>query len=110
MNYKVIEIDPVCDPSVELRFCIAGARADGEELLRLDIPFGENKREHSRMMTAIIRILKQMKEERLIQFFAGEKQFSESSMEAEFLHNKYPSVFLCGLTDNPGADFIYIKL
>ncbi len=110
MDYKVVEVNVNADPSVELRFVIAGARADGEELLRFDIPRSESKKEHNKYMSSLTKILKQMKDERLIQLYAMEKHFEGSTMEAEYLLNKYPTVFLCGHTDNAAADFIYVKL
>ncbi len=110
MNYKVVEIDITSEPAVELRFLIAGIRADGEELVRFDIPRADTKKEQSRRMNAIIKTLKAMKEERLIQLYAAERHFETSSTEAEYLLNKYPTVFLCGLTDNESADFIYVKV
>ena len=111
MEYKVIELNTnAADPSVELRFSVASERMDGVELLRVDLPVSEDKKEHARLLSTVTKILKQMKEERLIQFFANAKSFDNASMEAEFLINKYPSIFLCGPTDNPAADFFYIKI
>lgn len=111
MDYKVIELNEnSSDISVELRFAIASERAGGCELLRIDILKNENKKEQEKLLASINKLLKQMKEERLIQFFATKKNFDLSTMEAEFLLNKYPSVFICDLTDNPSADFVYIKI
>ncbi len=112
MNYKVIEIESLIsdDAEVEMRFAIAGSRADRAELIRFDIPFSEDEKEYKKRFNALTRVLKSMKEERLIQFFATEKSFSEKSAEGEFLLNKYPSVFICGLTDNMSAGYIYVKL
>lgn len=111
MKYKVIELDKtISDYSVELRFIIASERAGGAELLRIDIPFLENEKDHIKLMSSISKLLKQMKEERLIQFFATKKSFSSASTESQFLLNKYPSVFICGMTDNSLCDFAYIKL
>ncbi len=112
MNYKVIEIESLTadDAAVEMRFAIAGARADGAELLRFDIPFGNDEKEYKKLFNSLVRLLKGMKEERLIQFYATEKSFSDKSTEAAFLLNKYPSVFICDLTDNRAAGFIYIKI
>ena len=111
MNYKVIELDSMsADHTVELRFAVASERAEGTELLRVDIPFSENEKEHVKIMSSITKTLKQMKEERLIQFYATKKSFSSATTESQFLLNKYPSVFICGITDNMNADFVYIKL
>ena len=112
LNYKVVLIESLNsdDAAVEMRFAVASARAGREELIRFDIPFMEDEKEYRKMFNSLIRILKTMKEEHLVQFFATEKNFSENSTESAFLLNKYPSIFLMGLTDNPNAGYIYVKL
>ncbi len=111
MNFKIIEIDSGAqDPSVELRFAVASHRAGGDELLRIDIPKIENEKDYNKFVSSVIRTLKVMKEERLIQFFATKDSFLGLTTEAEFLLNKYPSVFADGLTDKTDCDFVYIKI
>lgn len=112
MIYKVVEIESLNgdDALVEMRFNIASARAAKAELMRLDIPYGDDEKEYKKIFNSLTRELKSMKEERLIQFFATKKSFSDHTTEAAFLLNKYPSVFLCGLTDNENAGYIYIKI
>lgn len=111
MSFKIIEIESSAqDPSVELRFAVASHRAGGDELLRVDIPKVENKKDYNKFVSSVIRTLKIMKEERLIQFFATEENFLTTTTESEFLLNKYPSVFADGLTDKADSDFVYIKL
>lgn len=111
MSFKIIEIDSGAqDPAVELRFAVASHRAGGDELLRIDIPKSENEKDYNKFVSSVIRTLKVMKDERLIQFFATKDSFIGLTTEAEFLHNKYPSVFAGGITDNTDSDFIYIKL
>lgn len=112
MKYKVIEIESSIpdDAAVEMRFAVASARAGGTELIRFDIPFGDDDREYKKLFNSLVRLSKAMKEEHHIQFFATEKSFEEQSTEAAFLLNKYPSVFICGLTDNIESGYIYVKL
>lgn len=112
MNYKVIEIESLNgdDAVVEMRFAVADARAGGAELVRIDVPFGEDEKVYKNIFSTLVRTLKLMKDERKIQFYATEKNFSSSSTEAAFLLNKYPSIFICGITDNENAGYIYIKI
>ncbi|MBR3806714.1 MAG: hypothetical protein IKJ13_07800 [Clostridia bacterium] len=112
MKYKVIEIESTCtdDAAVEMRYAIASARAGGAELIRFDIPVTDDEKEYKKLFNSLVRLLKGMKEERLIQFYATEKSFSDKATESAFLLNKYPSIFICGLTDNQRAGFIYVKI
>lgn len=112
VKYKVIEIESLIadDAAVEIRYAIAAARAETAELIRLDIPFSDDEKEYKKLFNSLVRLLKGMKEERLIQFFATEKSFSDKSTESAFLLNKYPSIFICGLTDNERSGFIYVKI
>ena len=98
------------DILTEILYEIASARADGAELLRINIPSGDSfslplKRRHS----VLTRIFKNMKNSKRIQFFATNESFAGQNTEAVFLQNKYPEHFL-----NAGVDeettFIYIKL
>lgn len=112
MKYRVIELESknADDGAVEIRYAVATARASGAELIRFDIPFGEDKALYNKLFNGLSRLLKTMKEERLIQFFATEKSFSDQMAEGAFLLNKYPSVFICGLTDNENAGYFYVKI
>jgi hypothetical protein len=111
MEYKVIELNAdSVDPTVELRYAAASERAGGSELLRIDVQSVENKKERAKRLSYVTKILKQMKDERLIQFFATKKSFQSSSMEAEFLLNKYPCISAASTSEDEASDFFYIKI
>lgn len=109
MKCKIIELDlNAADPTVELRFSVASERADGAELLRVNAPSTDNEKEDAKLLSLITKTLKQMKSEKLIQFFATNKSFKISSTEAEFLINKYPDEFSC--VSEETVSFFYIKI
>ena len=71
--------------NIEIRFALAGARADGAELLAFSI-----KTENCKL--AVQRILNKLKKEGLIQFFVSKEQINERLTEAEYLKNKFNHV------------------
>lgn len=105
--YKIIDLkaENIDSMTTEIMFEVAGARADGNELIRLNINNDEAK-----LYDGAIKLLKNMKQKGLIQFFATEKSFSNGSTEASFLINKYQDSI--SLSDNEGreASYIYVKI
>ena len=105
--YKIIDLkaENIDSMTTEIMFEVAGARADGNELIRLNINNDEAK-----LYDGAIKLLKNMKQKGLIQFFATEKSFSYGSTEASFLINKYQDSI--SLSDNEGreASYIYVKI
>jgi hypothetical protein len=105
--YKIIDLksDNVDSMTTEIMFEVAGARADRNELVRLNIKSDEMK-----MYDSVLRLLKGMKQKGLIQFFATEKSFADGSTEASFLINKYQDII--SFTDNNGGEvpFIIVKI
>lgn len=105
--YKIIDLkaENIDSMTTEIMFEVAGARADGSELIRLNINNDEKK-----LSDGAIKLLKNMKQKGLIQFFATEKSFSSGSTEASFLMNKYQDII--SLTNNEGGEvsFIYVKI
>ena len=105
--YKIIDLkaENIDSMTTEIMFEVAGARADGNELIRLNINNDETK-----MYDGAIKLLKNMKQKGLIQFFATEKSFSNGSTEASFLMNKYQDSISLG--DNKGGEvsYIYVKI
>ena len=105
--YKIIDLkaENIDSMTTEIMFEVAGARADGNELIRLNINNDEAK-----LYDGAIKLLKNMKQKGLIQFFATEKSFSYGSTEAIFLMNKYQDNI--SLTDNESGEvsFIYVKI
>ena len=115
MSYKEINLRSNGTDTVatEIMYEIAAARADGVELIRFNISIGEDTEESSEMkkiVSSATRLLKNMKQKGLIQFFATEKSFSNGSTEASFLMNKYSDSISLG--DNKGGEvsYIYVKI
>ena len=105
--YKIIDLkaENIESMTTEIMFEVAGARADGNELIRLNINNDEAK-----LYDGAIKLLKNMKQKSLIQFFATEKSFLNGSTEASFLMNKYQDSI--SLDDNNGGEvsYIYVKI
>ena len=105
--YKIIDLkaENIDSMTTEIMFEVAGARADGSELIRLNI-----NNDDAKLYDSAIKLLKNMKQKGLIQFFATEKSFSNGSTEASFLMNKYQDSI--SLTNNEGGEvsFIYVKI
>ena len=112
MEYAVYEIkyDYDTDIETEARFYIASARADGAVLVRFDLRYGEEKRTVKRRLAVLVRLLKQMKRESLIQFFATEEDFTNMSMEADFMYNKYEKYISTDKSASSADTFVYIKI
>ena len=109
MIYKKRELNliNIDDFFVELKFEIATARADGCEILRIDINDNTENEDTSKSHSQIKKILRSMKQKNFIQFFANPSDFENHTTEAVFLLNKY-SMFVD--SEEKNANFIYIKL
>lgn len=96
MQYKTINLkgrEPG-ELTTEVMFEIASARADGEELVKFNIPSEEALGSfYKKNLNELKRTFKKMKTAGQIQLFAMKSSFVESSTEAIFLMNKYPTVF-----------------
>ena len=93
--------------NTEMRFLFAGARVDGVELVRLHLPFGDDEKENGRISGSVIKVLRTLKKESVIQFYVNKDGFAAGSTEASFLMNKYGS-FISENTADPA--YIYVKL
>ena len=93
--------------NTELRFLFAGARFDGTELVRLDLPTVEDERESARMNSCVIKVLRTLKKENVIEFYATKDSFAANSTEASFLLNKYGELIADG-TESPS--YIFVKI
>ena len=97
------------DINTEILYEIASARADGAELVRVNIHNSEsfvlpfNKR-----FSSLVRTLKNIKATGRIQFYATKDGFKTHNTEAVFLQNKYPQLLEISLKEED--NFIYIKL
>ena len=105
-EYKLLG-NCIADLDTEIRFLLAGARVDGEELIKLFFDSGENERENVRTISCIVKVLRVLKREKLIQFFVGAEDFSAGTTESDFLLNKYASYI--DNTDN-SVKYVYVKL
>ena len=96
--------------ATEIMYEIAAARADGAELIRIETSTDEEGSSvHKKIYSSLIRLLKGMKDDGRIQFFATKNNFDSLSTEAVFLQNKYPAHFESnGSAEN--QDYVYIKL
>jgi hypothetical protein len=93
----------------EILFTVASARSMGVELLRLDLSRSEKNGLQSRRYRFVTMALQQMKKTGKIQFFATKANFDNSTVEAEYLKNKYGSmVELEAVADIDG--FVFVKL
>ncbi len=107
MIFKLIDLKAnSTDASLtEIMFEIAGARADGCELIRFNMINNETK-----LYDGIIKQLKGLKQKGLIQFFATADSFASSSTEASFLINKYQANLSLGEKENGEVQYIYVKI
>ncbi len=92
----------------EIMFSVASERASGTDVIRFNIK-NDDEKLSSRVFTASVRILKQMKEKRAVQFFATPKSFFAGEREASFLINKYPELF-SDFEPKEDEIFIYVKI
>ena len=93
--------------NTEMRFLFAGAKVDGVELVRLDLPLCDNEKENGRINGCVIKVLRTLKKESVIQFYVNRESFATSSTEASFILNKYGDYIADG-TGEPS--YIYVKL
>ncbi len=115
MSYKEILLrSRTADAAVtEIMYEIAACRADGVELIRFNISYGnamESMNEVGKIISALLRTLKNMKQKGSIQFLATPDSFINGSTESSFLYNKYPSIFSSAPSCTDGDSFIFVKL
>ena len=115
MSYKEINLQSVTQESLstEIMYEIAACRADGIELLRLNIlpvETDEGLSDVNKLASYAIRTLKGMKQRGAIQFFATESSFESDATEAVFLTNKYPERFSAMPSTDGDGRYLYIKI
>jgi len=95
----------------EIMYEVASARADDIELIRINLKSSaEQESGLNKLLAVLIRLLKNMKQNGQIQFYAVPESFSKMSTEAVFLINKYPVIFKNIPTSEENGQFIFIKL
>ena len=112
MSYKNLSLRSKIPESAttEVMYEIAACRADKIDLLRIDIPLNEGEGiETKKIMSTVIKVLKNMKAGKGIHFFATRQNFESFSTEASFLQNKYPEIF-SSIENKENFEYIYIKL
>jgi hypothetical protein len=91
----------------EMRFLFASAKVDGEELIRLILPVTEDEKENSRINGCVIKVLRTLKKESVIQFYVNREGFVAASTEASFLLNKYGEFISDDISE---PKIIFVKL
>ena len=91
----------------EMRFLFASAKVDGEELIRLILPVTEDEKENSRINGCVIKVLRTLKKESVIQFYVNREGFMAASTEASFLLNKYGEFISDDISE---PKIIFVKL
>ena len=73
------------DLETEIKFEIAGARADGIQLLNLIIEDTND----GKTLPSVKRILKNMEKSKAIEFYVESSRLNESDTKVQFLYNKF---------------------
>ena len=112
MNYRIVNLraDLPDTAATEIMYEIAASRADGVDLIRLNMFTPEDAMECKRMVSSVVRLMKSLKQKGSIHFFATELDFKISSTEAIFLNNKYPTLFTDIPMNEDNSFFVYIKI
>ena len=93
--------------NTEVLFEIAGARADGCSVVRLDLPFSEECGVSEKASLTLKRIIRSIKKRGTVQFFVSKDDILHSTTEARYLMNVFPEVE----NNIPSSGFfVFIKL
>lgn len=87
----------------ELLFAVACARVDGRSILRFLPEGGEGER----CWRMTLRILKNMRRDGRIDFYATSADVAAGTTEGHYLENKYPD---CLAPDSDPVPCVYVKL
>ena len=90
MNTIVLKNTSPDSIATDVMFNIASERACGAEILKLFISAEIDAAKRDKMFSAVQKLLRGMKKQGRIQFFACLDDFTEATTEAQFLKNKYP--------------------
>ena len=109
--FKKVVIECKNDTRVETEivFNIAGARATGNKLIRLDLVNEAKNSVFNHQKQIMLSLLREMKRDGRIQFFATEVSFEKMKLEAQFLYNKFEE-FIDLSKDSEKNLFVYILL
>jgi hypothetical protein len=78
--------------TTEIKYFIAAAKAIGNDLIKLTVGISDDEKEALHAKSAVIRILKSIKKQGIIQLYVSSSDFNLHSTEVEYLLNKYPLV------------------
>ena len=92
--------------NTELRFIFASARVDGAQIVRLEITQSDDG-ELDRISGSVIKLLRSLKKEGSIEFYANDESFRANSTEAIFLLNKYSQYIP---DEKVNKRFIFVKM
>ena len=107
MKYRAYATDGVkpSDIKNEMLYIIASARASETELVKINV--GDGGELAKKNMRSVLRYLKEFKTIGKIQLFATKDSFVQSSVEAQYLLNKYREYVD---TDFETDTFVFIKI
>lgn len=112
MSYRELTLRSVTPDGAdtEIMYEIAGCRVDSVDIFRLNINDNGENPESKRLVSSVIRLLRNLKQKGTIQFFATRVDFISSSTEAIFLQNKYPDLFDPMPAECDGVMYIFVKI
>lgn len=93
--------------NTEMRFLFASAKVDGMELLKLDLPVTDVEKENARINSCVIKVLRSLKKEGIIEFYVNREGFAVNSTESIYLQNKYGDYIEANATETTS---IYVKM
>ena len=91
--------------NTEIRFLVASATVDNKSLMLLRFGVDLSERDQERIKTCVIKVLRVLKREGIIQFFVTREGFELDSTEANFLTNKFGDYI-----QSYESGYAYIKL
>lgn len=112
MSYIEINLrsDTPLSVSTEVMYEIASARVGGKSLVRFNLMLSGEEKNAKRLLSSLKRTLKNMKGQGTIQFYALPDNFTEMRTEANFLINKFPSLFEQMPKESEDVFFAYAKI
>lgn len=107
MKYLSYKTEGLKTPDIknEILYIVASARASESELVRIEVTRAADSGDKN--MRTVIRCLKELKTAGRIQLYATKDSFLSSSVEAQYLKNKY-SDYLDQSDDDDS--FVYVKI
>ena len=90
MNTIVLKNTTADSIATEVMFNIASERACGAETVKISVSAEVDEAKRDKMLSTVQKLLRSMKKQGRIQFFASLDDFTASATEAQYLKNKYP--------------------